>query len=89
MGSIYQDFNQRLANQGLAYEGALYRQVAEDESLTFQYDRYLFVGFNLLQVVEQRLFQRLKADGKAFFYWDFDHAYMHSEAGHFIGQYLS
>ncbi len=74
MGSIYQDFNQRLANQGLAYEGALYRQVAEDESLTFQYDRYLFVGFNLLQVVEQRLFQRLKADGKAFFYWDFDQA---------------
>jgi len=89
MGNIYQDFNQRLSQQGLAYEGALYRQVAENQQLNFQYDRYLFVGFNMLQVVEQRLFERLKAEGKAFFYWDFDHNYMTSEAGHFIGQYQS
>lgn len=88
LGKIYTAFNLRLANQGLAYEGALYRQVAEDSTLTFDYDRYLFVGFNLLQVVEQRLFARLKREGKAFFYWDFDHYYLHSEAGHFIGQYL-
>ena len=89
MGNIYHAFNQRLTEQGLAYEGALYRQVADDPQLDFQYDRYLFVGFNLLQVVEQRLFARLKAEGKAFFYWDFDHYYMKTEAGHFIGQYLS
>ena len=89
MGNIYQDFNQRLSQQGLAYEGALYRQVAENQQLNFQYDRYLFVGFNMLQVVEQRLFERLKAEGKAFFYWDFDHSYMTTEAGHFIGQYQS
>ena len=88
MGDIYHGFNRRLASQGLAYEGAIYRQVAEDEALTFDYDRYIFVGFNLLQVVEQRLFSRLKAQGKAFFYWDFDHYYMSSEAGHFIAQYL-
>ena len=89
MGDIYHSFNQRLASQGLAYEGALYRQVADNDSLSFQYDRYLFIGFNLLQVVEQRLFSRLKAEGKASFYWDFDHYYMKSEAGHFISRYLS
>lgn len=88
MGDIYHDFNRRLEEQGLAYEGALYRQVADDASQAFQYDRYLFVGFNLLQVVEQRLFKRLKDEGKASFYWDFDHYYMKSEAGHFISQYL-
>ena len=88
IGDIYHAFNERLASQGLAYEGALYRQVAEDTGQSFQYDRYLFVGFNLLQVVEQRLFKRLKDEGKARFYWDFDHYYMHSEAGHFIAQYL-
>lgn len=88
LGQIYKAFNLRLANQGLAYEGALYRQVAENSTLTFDYDRYLFVGFNLLQVVEQRLFTRLKREGKAFFYWDFDHYYLRSEAGHFIAQYL-
>ena len=89
IGDIYHAFNARLASQQLAYEGALYRQVAENSKISFQYDRYLFVGFNLLQVVEQRLFKRLKAEGKAFFYWDFDHYYMHSEAGHFISQNLS
>ena len=89
LGQIYKAFNQRLAEQGLAYEGALYRQVVEDTAQTFEYDRYLFVGFNLLQVVEQRLFTRLKKEGKAFFYWDFDHYYLRSEAGHFIAQYLS
>ena len=88
LGQIYKAFNQRLAEQGLAYEGALYRQVVEDTAQTFEYDRYLFVGFNLLQVVEQRLFTRLKKEGKAFFYWDFDHYYLRSEAGHFIAQYL-
>ena len=88
MSNIYHAFNRRLEEQGLAYEGALYRQVAENQQSVFEYDRYLFIGFNLLQTVEQHLFSRLKADGKAFFYWDFDHSYMHSEAGHFIGQYL-
>jgi len=89
LGDIYHAFNKRLALQGLAYEGALYRQVTEDKGLKFQYERYLFVGFNLLQVVEQRLFARLKAEDKAFFYWDFDQYYMNAEAGYFIGQYLS
>lgn len=89
MGDIYKDFNHRLLQQGLAYEGALYRQVADDESLNFEYNRYLFVGFNLLQAVEQRLFTRLKNEGKAAFYWDFDHDYMTSEAGHFISQHLA
>ncbi len=85
---IYHDFNKRLERQNLAYEGALYRQVATDGRLTFEYDRYLFVGFNFLHKVEQKLFSRLRKDGKAFFYWDFDHYYMSQEAGHFISHYL-
>lgn len=86
---IYHHFNSHLEKQQLTYEGALYRQVAENPSLTFDYDRYLFVGFNLLHQVEKRIFRRLKQDGKAFFYWDFDHYYMRQhEAGHYISQYL-
>ena len=93
--AIYKNFNQRLVKQGLAYEGALYRRVAEDDTVCFdEYDTYVFVGFNLLQKVEQRLFKRLKDDGKALFYWDFDDYYMphdgiqDNEAGHFIAQYI-
>ena len=91
---IYHDFNRRLADQGLAYEGALYRQVVTSRlspltSHLSPYDRYLFVGFNLLQKVEQQLFSHLQHEGKAHFYWDFDHYYMqHHEAGRYIAQYL-
>ena len=96
LADIYHDFNQQLAKQELAYEGALYRQVVENKvltshpsPLTSNYDRYLFVGFNLLQKVEQQLFSALQKAGKAFFYWDFDHYYIqHHEAGRSISQYL-
>ena len=90
IGDIYDAFNQRLEAQQLAYEGALYREVATNESITFEYDHYVFVGFNLLQQVEQVLFRRLRKEGKAHFYWDFDHYYIgKNEAGHYISQYLS
>ena len=90
---IYHDFNERLAQQGLAYEGALYRSVVTNNQETItnnSYDRYLFVGFNLLQKVEQQLFSQLQKEGKARFYWDFDDYYMQQhEAGRFIASYLS
>ena len=73
MGTIYQEYNDHLRQQGLAYEGALYRQVAEDESLTFVHDRYLFVGFNLMQQVEQRLIANLRRQGMADVYSDNEH----------------
>ena len=86
---IYQSFNHKLAEQGLAYEGALYREVAECEDITFEYDTYLFIGFNMLQQVEQTLFRRMKQQGKARFYWDYDHYFLNNEAGYYIAQYLS
>ena len=105
MADIYHDFRQRLEGQGLAYEGMLYRSVVEQCAATgvsataFPNAHYLFVGFNLLQQVEQRLFAMLQREGKARFYWDFDRYYLavpsavgtpHAhEAGQFISRYLS
>ena len=87
---IYQSFNDRLSLQRLAYEGALYREVAEREDIDFEYDTYLFIGFNMLQKVEQTLFRRIKQQGKARFYWDYDHYYLSTnEAGYYIAQYLN
>ncbi len=89
IGDIYRTFNERLAAEQLAYEGALYRQVATDETIQFRYDTYVFVGFNMIQQVEQALFRRLKQEGRALFYWDFDDYYIgKNEAGHYIAQYL-
>ena len=99
MADIYHDFRQRLASQGLAYEGMLYRQVVEDLTVgcgsvaadNTQHpspNTFIFIGFNLLQKVEQRLFTMLRKEGKARFYWDFDHYYADSEAGQYISRYL-
>ena len=98
MTDIYHDFRQRLETEGLAYEGMLYRSVVETLTTTpngssssteaFSNDVYLFVGFNLLQQVEQRLFNMLQKDDKARFYWDFDHYYANHEAGRYIFSYL-
>lgn len=86
---IYIQFNKHLAEQGLAYEGALYRSVVENKQNVYEYDQYLFVGFNVLQQVEIQLFLHLKEQDKARFYWDFDHYYLdNNEAGYYINQYL-
>ena len=87
---IYVEFNKRLTQQGLAYEGALYRNVANNENIAFRHKKYLFVGFNMMQKVELNLCDRLMKQGKAAFYWDYDQYYMdgNNEAGHYIRQYL-
>ena len=81
-GDIYHDYNRRLTEQGIGYEGAIYRKVASEETLHLKYDKYLFVGFNLIQKVERVLFSRLMKEGKAKFYWDFDEYYMPSPSHH-------
>ena len=100
MADIYHDFNERLARQSLAYEGALYREVIErldnsrkepqPSSPTLAGEEsFAFIGFNVLQEVERRLFRYLKREGKAHFYWDFDKYYLESEAGMFIAQNMA
>ena len=90
--SIYISFKQALRAQGIAYEGMLYRDVAENcpiELLTAK--KYIFAGFNLLQKVEQKIFETIQREGKASFYWDYDTYYMENdnEAGKYIHSYLS
>jgi len=92
LGDIYTRFKENLKQQGIAYEGMLYREVME----TFQtdglpYETYVFVGFNVLNKVERQLFKALKDADKALFYWDYDESYLnktHHEAGVFIKQNL-
>ena len=77
---IYQHVNADLAKEGMAYEGALYRKVLEELeagniTIDENVDRYVFVGFNVLAQVEERLFAHLMKIGKAVFYWDYDNSY--------------
>ena len=79
-GAIYDDYKERLRAQGYAYEGALFREVVEDEEADYGRSTYIFVGFNALQEVEQRMFSKLKSEGQAEFFWDFDRYYMEDKA---------
>lgn len=85
---IYKGFKERLKKKHLAYEGMLCRDIIEnDEGINLSYDKYVFVGFNALNGVERKLFDILKREGKALFYWDYDTHYtknMQHEAGHFM-----
>ena len=90
LNEIYNNFKQRLKNQKLAYEGMLYRDVVDKPSIDAHYEHYVFVGFNVLQNVEQVLFKRFLKEEKASFYWDYDRYYMKStnEAGNYIRRWL-
>ena len=90
LADIYRAYQEKLMEEGYAYEGMLYRQVVEKETIDFQHKHYIFVGFNLLQKVEQRLFSRLRDEGRAEFYWDYDSYYAekNNEAGKFVTQYM-
>ena len=88
MGKIYEELRTALSTRGVAYEGMLYRDGIEHfDASRLTYDHYIVVGFNVLNRVEQELFDRLKESGKALFYWDYDHYYYdnaHHEAGTFV-----
>ncbi len=88
LGSIYERFRRTLSAEGIAYEGQLYREVIEHADFdALPYDRYVFVGFNVLNRVEHRLFERLQSEGKALFYWDYDLAYVNRK-GHEAGEFI-
>jgi hypothetical protein len=88
LGPIYHAYRKELRSRGEAYEGMLYREVSEKELNNFHYKKYIFVGFNLLQKVEQKLFAQLMDMDKAEFYWDYDEYYLGNkhEAGRYIAE---
>ncbi|MEG1866927.1 MAG: PD-(D/E)XK nuclease family protein [Bacteroides sp.] len=94
LGDIYHHYRTNLAAQDIAYEGMLYRHVIEQlDTEALKYDKYVFVGFNVLNKVENAFFTRLQKAGKALFYWDYDVFYTRQkefrhEAGEFINRNL-
>ena len=92
LGDIYAEYKALLESQSIAYEGLLYRQVIEQlDGEALPYNKYIFVGFNVLNKVEHTLFKKLNEAGKAMFYWDYDTFYLNKtphEAGEFIRRNL-
>ena len=79
---LYTDFRARLRAKGMAYEGMVYRDLAERlrggeavadvRSAVFpQARRFVFVGLNALNECEKVVLRRLRDAGLAEFCWDF------------------
>lgn len=78
---LYCNFNSRLLAKGLAYEGMVYRSLAERLKETpvsdvlgdsFAEDvRFVFVGLNALNESEKTLLRKLRDAGRAEFCWDY------------------
>ena len=79
---LYTDFRQRLRAQGMAYEGMVYRDLAERlkggepvadilRGVFPQARRFVFVGLNALNECEKTVLRRLRDAGLAEFCWDY------------------
>lgn len=89
LSSIYHRYQENLAELGIAYEGMLYRNVIEQlDTDRLKYDKYIFVGFNVLNKVEHQFFKLLQDADKAMFYWDYDIFYTQQIKKHEAGEFL-
>ena len=68
--SLYNDFTEALKQKGIAYEGMVYKYVADNINSLQLADKYIFVGLNALNKCEKKVMGELKKNGKAEFCWD-------------------
>ena len=76
MYELYCSFREKLEQKGKAYEGMVYRSVAEhlktsELTAIFKHKHYVFVGFNALNNCEKKILNTLRDAGLADFYWDY------------------
>lgn len=89
----YNDFKARLLAKNTAYQGLAFRKVVENIKkyvAESEVNTALFIGFNQLAKVEEKLMQEFYTQGKADFYWEVDSYYFENkgnEAGHYLRQY--
>lgn len=91
---MFQDFSERLADQGYATAGICYRLATESLENYLQHKsatRFIFCGFNALSPSESTIIQELLAQGKARVFWDIDKKMLQNkmhQAGNFIREYI-
>ncbi len=92
--TYYKLLNDRLSKRKQAYNGKLFRSVAENItsfSKKLPWDKVIFAGFNALSLAEEKILFTLKDLELAEFLWDVDEYYLyHANAGvkHEAGLFL-
>lgn len=88
---VYTKYKEMLQDEQIAYEGMIFRDVADKvkggTSVDLPYNRIFVAGFNALSECEKILFDRLKKEGRVEFFWDYDEYYT-SLPGHQAGFFM-
>jgi CRISPR/Cas system-associated exonuclease Cas4 (RecB family) len=93
---LYTDFKDSLRSRNLAYEGMIFRDIAEkylnEEQLGLKWEKVHFIGFNALNKCETAVMKQLQKKSLAKFYWDYDNSYIKegklNSAGLFLNKNL-
>ena len=96
LNDIYTGFRLSLKEQNIAYEGLIFRELAENGSDEFytgvEWEKLHFIGFNALNECERVVMRKFRDAGKGRFYWDFDNSYIKdgdlNSAGFFMRENL-
>ena len=95
LNAVYVGLNVKLRSKGLAYEGMIYRDIAEkiksENYPDIPWNNVIICGFNALNKAENEIFKFLKKSGKGKFFWDYDVSYVNdpvNEAGRFMSKNL-
>nr|WP_319398445.1 Fe-S cluster assembly protein IscX [uncultured Carboxylicivirga sp.] len=72
---VYKAYREELQKDDLAYEGMVYRLIAEKITvgvdMDIKWDRVVFVGLNALTPAENKLMKQLQKKQMADFFWDY------------------
>jgi|WetSurSiteA1Bulk_404760.scaffolds.fasta_scaffold00335_8 hypothetical protein len=92
LSELYSGVKASLRSRNLAYEGMIYRDVAESfrngRRHKLRWEKVHFIGFNALNKCELEVMTRLHEYGVGKFYWDYDNSYIKkgklNSAGYFL-----
>ena len=87
---IYTRFRNRLEEEGLGYQGQIYRTATTKVQAHIENNgsfHYVFAGFNALNTSEEYIIREILKHGQADIFWDADSYYLHNpvhDAGYFL-----
>jgi hypothetical protein len=89
---LYINYRNSLREKGMAYEGMIFRDIAEKcingDLPDFDFENFHFAGFNALNSCEKILMSSLKVKDQARFYWDYDDSTVLKDPKHSAGFFL-
>ncbi len=92
---VYNNYKEHLNKNQMAYDGMIFRDVVEklknNQAVSLPSEKIVFVGFNALNVCEKKLFEYLRKHDRAWFFWDYDPAFLQDpvhQAGFFLRENL-